>query len=153
MTVREALVDLKIKLAQCGVAEPNFEAALLVSLAIGKDRTFLIAHPEYEFEPAEIEQLDQIVRRRANHEPFQYIKGYQEFFGREFKVTPDVLIPRPETEILVERAIELLSGIAEPTFCEIGVGSGCIAVSILAEVAKAQAVAVDLSPRALAVAQ
>ena len=135
------------------VPEPLREASLLICLAIKKDKAFLIAHPEYELRVDERSLLQDFANRRANREPYQYIAGHQEFYGLEFEVTPDVLIPRPETEILVERAIRSLT--ARPgssTFLEVGVGSGCIAVSILASVSNSIAAAVDISDKALAVA-
>jgi release factor glutamine methyltransferase len=93
-----------------------------------------------------------VIRQRAKREPFQYITGRQEFYGLEFEVRPGVLIPRPETEFLVEAAIEVLSPIDNPRFYEIGVGSGCISVSILHAVQGARAVAVDTSDAALELA-
>jgi release factor glutamine methyltransferase len=92
------------------------------------------------------------VRRRAAREPFQYITGRQEFYGLEFIVTPDVLIPRPETEIIVENALEILSGTANPSFCEVGVGSGCISAAILHELQTVSGIGLDVSKTALAIA-
>jgi release factor glutamine methyltransferase len=135
------------------VPEPLREASLLICLAIKKDKAFLIAHPEYELRVDERSLLQDFANRRANREPYQYIAGHQEFYGLEFEVTPDVLIPRPETEILVERAIRSLTERpGSSTFLEVGVGSGCIAVSILASVSNSIAAAVDISDKALAVA-
>jgi release factor glutamine methyltransferase len=94
-----------------------------------------------------------MISRRVSGEPLQYITGHQEFFKLDFEVTPDVLIPRPETELIVETALELLQNEPEPYFADIGTGSGCVAISILHEVPAARAVAIDLSPSALAVAQ
>ena len=112
MKISDAITQTFTLLADRGVAEPRSEAALLVGLASGRDKPFLIAHPEYELTMAEQDRLANFAHRRANHEPFQYISGKQEFFGLEFDVSPDVLIPRPETETLVEKAIE---GRAGPT--------------------------------------
>jgi release factor glutamine methyltransferase len=92
-----------------------------------------------------------VVERRAQGEPLQYITGVQDFYGREFRVTPDVLIPRPETELLVEAALEVVKGISAPLICDIGTGSGCIAVTLLCERGDARAMAVDVSEPALAV--
>jgi release factor glutamine methyltransferase len=154
MNVGEAIDKVSDLLESGEVAEPRRESGLLVSFAIGQDRTFLRAHPEYELTDDEKTRLTDFARRRANREPFQYISGKQEFFGLEFEVTPAVLIPRPETEMLVERAIEVLSIPNTPAeFLEIGVGSGCIAISILHNVKTARAVGVDLSEDALAVAR
>jgi release factor glutamine methyltransferase len=97
--------------------------------------------------------VDEFVGRRASHEPFQYISGIQEFYGLEYEVTPDVLIPRPETEMVVERALELIGTHGFTSFCEVGIGSGCIAVSILYHAKASRAVGLDISRAALSVAQ
>src|SRR5690242_20774022 len=92
-----------------------------------------------------------MVERRASGEPLQYITGHQDFYGRSFRVTPDVLIPRPETELLVEAALQVIN--ANATICDVGTGSGCIAVTLLCERADARAMAVDISEPALRVAR
>lgn len=134
-----------------GVADPRAEAALLLSYVIRKGKTFLIAHPEHIISEDERNEFAGLVKRRASREPLQYITGHQEFFGIDFVVTPDVLIPRPETELLVETAIETLRIKKSPRFCEVGTGSGCISISILHHVPNATAVAADISEKALAV--
>ncbi|NJM52640.1 MAG: peptide chain release factor N(5)-glutamine methyltransferase [Blastocatellia bacterium] len=93
--------------------------------------------------------FQQIIARRANREPFQHITGKQEFYGLDFEVNSDVLIPRPETELIVENAIEILQKIEKPRFCEVGTGSGCISISILHNVSKATAIGLDVSEKAL----
>jgi len=153
MNVAAALVAASTRLDAAGVSDPRREAASLLALALDRPNTFLIAHPEYELTADESVLFDNDVARREKREPFQYIAGRQEFYGLEFEVTPDVLIPRPETEILVEAAIDALRNLNSPTFCEIGVGSGCISVSILHNVPNATAVATDISDKALAVAK
>src|SRR5688500_14561820 len=120
-SVAESLTRGESLLAQGGVADPVREAASLLSIAIGRDRTFLYAHPEFILSTDEDLIFDSLVKRRADREPFQYIAGVQEFFGLDFEVTPDVLIPRPETELLVERAISIIGRISEVRFCEVGV--------------------------------
>lgn len=150
--INEQLKSATEILAASGVADARREAASLLVLALQKDRTFLAAHSDYELSNAEENRFRAFVQRRARREPFQYIAGEREFFGLDFTVTKDVLIPRPETELLVEAAIEILRAQAEPRFCEVGVGSGCISVSILNEIKEARAVGFDLSERALTVA-
>lgn len=152
MNVADALNESAKVLEANGVAEPMREASLILQFALNKDKTFLIAHREYKLSADEEKRFVPLVERRAKREPFQYISGKQEFHGLDFEVTPDVLIPRPETEMLVERAIEILKNIERPTFCEIGVGSGCISVSILVNVKNAAATALDISATALEVA-
>jgi release factor glutamine methyltransferase len=151
-TTAELLIDGERLLANAGVPEPGREAASLIAIALGRDRTFLYAHPEYQTTTDEIARIGSFLRRRADREPLQYIRGSQEFYGLDFEVTPDVLIPRPETEMLVERAINYLNGISKPRFMDIGTGTGCIAISILKHVPEARALAVDISPAAISVA-
>jgi release factor glutamine methyltransferase len=124
----------------------------LLALALDKNKTFLIAHPEYELSGEEEQCFQDFLSRRAKREPFQYIAGKQEFYGLDFEVNRSVLIPRPETELIVETAIEVLQEKETSKFCEIGVGSGCIAVSILHKVETASAIGLDVSPEALEIA-
>jgi release factor glutamine methyltransferase len=153
MTIEEAIQRGYRQLALAEIAEPRREAASLLAYAIGQDAAFLIAHSDDHLAAPYKMMFDACLRRRAKHEPFQYITGRQEFYRLEFEVTPDVLIPRPETEILVEKAVEILNAFPDPRFCEVGVGSGCISVSILHEVETATAVSTDVSRAALAVAR
>lgn len=153
MNIADALRSASQRLDTAGVADPRREAASLLALALDRPNTFLIAHPEYELTVDELSKFEAFTARREKREPFQYIAGKQEFYGLDFEVTPAVLIPRPETEILVEEAIKELAKLETPRFCEIGVGSGCISVSILANVPTATAVATDISPEAIKVAR
>ncbi len=152
MNVSQALTDATLSLETAGVAESRREAGSLLSFALKRDRTFLFAHPEYDLSAAELAEYGSVVGRRAAREPYQYIVGRQEFYGLDFEVTPDVLIPRPDTEVLVTVAIERLAQRSAPRFLEIGVGSGCISVSVLHALPGATAVGVDLSSGALDVA-
>lgn len=153
MTIGEALSSGSAELSNAGIAEPSRESASLLQFAIARNRAFLIAHPEYKLTANESELYRSAITRRAARIPFQHIVGRQEFYGLDFIVTPDVLIPRPETELIVERAIELLADLPSPQFLEIGVGSGCISVAILKHLPKATATAVDISEAAIAVAR
>lgn len=150
MTIAESLKHAAKRLLESGVPEHFRESSSLLQLALERDRVFLVAHPEYELSPDERARFISVLERRVAHEPLQYITGRQEFCGLEFLVTPDVLIPRPETEMLVERSIELLrSAPDEPVFADIGIGSGCIAISVLHGVPHARAHGFDISARAL----
>jgi release factor glutamine methyltransferase len=153
VNIAEALTLCSIKLKGANVPDPRKDAALLISFVTGRDKTYLIAHPEIELTQEQGSALFEVVSRRASREPLQYITGSQEFFRLEFEVTPDVLIPRPETEILVERAIEFLRSQPDPRFCEIGIGSGAISVSVLHELPDASALACDISQNALEIAR
>lgn len=135
------------------VAEPRREASLLLCLALEKDQTFLIAHPEYKLTETEEDLFRAYVQRRADREPFQHIAGRQEFYGLDFIVTPDVLVPRPETELLVENALTLFLRDQNIFFCEVGIGSGCISVALLHELKMARAIGLDISAEALDVAE
>ena len=152
-SVAELLTVTGRQLADCGIPEPRREAASLLCAALVKERSFLYAHPEYMPSPDELARFQQMVERRASHEPFHYIAGTKEFYGLEFEVSPAVLIPRPETELLVELGIRALADARVPEFCEVGVGSGCISIALLVNVHKAKAVGLEISDDAIAVAK
>jgi release factor glutamine methyltransferase len=152
MKISAALKDATEILQKNGIEESRREASSLLAFALQRNKTFLIAHDDYLLNEKEQSFFKEIIERRANREPFQYIIGKQEFFGLDFIVTPDVLIPRPETEIIVENAIEILRSKENPTFCEVGIGSGCISVSILHEIKFAISVGLDISEKALQIA-
>jgi release factor glutamine methyltransferase len=141
------------ELELAGVPDARREASSLLAAALGSDRTFLIAHPDHVPDTGHKEQYLDYLARRSRREPFHYIIGKKEFYSLEFAVTPAVLIPRPETEMLVERSIGILRDIANPAFCEVGIGSGCISVSILANVSNAVAVGMDISEAATEIAR
>lgn len=125
------------------------EAQLLLCHAAGIERTELILRPERLIEAPAYEAL---VRRRAAHEPFEYLTGKAGFYSREFLTAPGVLIPRPETELLIDQAIAALEGVANPRVAEIGTGSGVIAVMIALLRPDARIIATDINPKALALA-
>src|SRR5437588_3940367 len=153
VSIRSALADGARTLGANGVTEPRLEASSLLGHATSRDRAFIITHADDAVTPEELETLRSLVARRAAGEPLQYITGHQEFFKLDFEVSPEVLIPRPETEIIVEVALEFLGDKPAPIFADIGTGSGCIAISLLNELSAARAVATDASPAALRVAQ
>ncbi len=152
MKISEILKSAAPVLQSGGVDQANREAKSLLAFVLSVNQTFLIAHSEYELSVEEEKRFRELVRRRARREPFQYIVGRQEFYGLDFAVTKDVLIPRPETEMLVETAIEYLQKKDNPIFCEVGIGSGCIAVSVLHSVTAASAIGLDISAEALQIA-
>ncbi len=140
------------KLQAGGISQATREAKSLLAFVLRQNQTFLVAHSEYKLSAEEEMRFQTVLERRAIREPFQYIVGRQEFCGLDFAVTKDVLIPRPETEMLVESAIEILQKIEHAKICEVGIGSGCIAVSILHHVKTASAIGLDVSEKALKVA-
>ena len=133
--------------------EPQRDAALLLCRILGKDRAWMLAHPNVPLASAQILSYEALLARRAKHEPMQYILGEQEFYGLPFSVTPDVLIPRPETEHLVEAALERLPIDQPASIADVGTGSGAIAVTLAHARPLAQIAALDLSQPALQIAR
>lgn len=132
---------------------PALDASVLLARIMDRPRTWILAHPELTLTDEQQNQLQSSLARLENGEPFPYVLGRWEFFGLEFEVTPDVLIPRPETELLVEKAIAFLQ--KNPyamNVADIGTGSGAIAVSIAVNVPNANILATDISAKALQVA-
>ena len=140
-----------LRLVQGAVSRP--EARLLLAFALGKPKEFLIAHPEAEVSGAALEVFARAAAQARAGVPIPYITGVQEFWGRPFKVTPDTLIPRPDTETLIEEALAILKDKPTSRVLDLGTGSGCIAVTLALEYPAARVCACDVSPAALAVAQ
>lgn len=132
---------------------PRTEARALLASALRVTRERLIAFPETEVSPTALAAFEALAARRREGEPLAYLLGEKEFYGRRFAVTPDVLVPRPDTESLVEVALECLSNVMAPRVLELGTGSGCIAVTLQLERPDARVVATDVSAVALAVAR
>ena len=154
LSAGESMLEAAEVLREAGVPEARREAGSLLQYVVQRDRTFLLSHPEYVLTAEEEESFRRCVARRANGEPLQYITGTQAFFGLDFEVTKDVLIPRPETELLVERALKLLAtGASSPLICDVGTGSGCIAIALLHENQSASAIGIDVSEAAIRVAE
>lgn len=151
--VAEVLREAAKMLEAAGVPEARREAGSLLSFILGKDRTFLISHAEDLVDEDSFNRFREFVDRRTAGEPLQYITGVQDFYGREFRVTPDVLIPRPETELLIEAALDIAGNKSASWICDVGTGSGCIAVTLLCEIVSARGVAIDKSPAALEIAK
>ena len=153
-SIGEAIHEGARTLDESGVPEARREASSLLEHIIDRDRTFILGHPEELLTPQHFERFRELILRRSAGEPLQYITCHQSFFGLDFEVEKGVLIPRPETELLVETALELLkTSPVQTTICDVGTGSGCIAVTILHEQPDAHGVAIDISAAALEVAQ
>jgi len=120
---------------------------------LGCDQTALLTHPERLLSPVEADQFESLLKRRLASEPVQYLTGAQEFFGLLFEVTPDVLIPRPETEHLVEAVLERFDREANLRIVDVGTGSGAIAIALAHALPRSRVTAVDLYPAALEVAR
>ncbi|MFA7253679.1 MAG: peptide chain release factor N(5)-glutamine methyltransferase [Patescibacteria group bacterium] len=116
-------------------ASPELDVQVLLSYATSKDKTFLLSHPEFEPSKSQINKFQKLLKKRQNNVPIVYLTGKKEFFGYEFLVTPDVLIPRPESEFLVEQAVEVLQKKLKIVNCklkilDLGTGSGCLIISL-----------------------
>jgi len=149
MTLQEALLQGTSLLKEGGIAVPRLTSEALLCHALRQERSFLYAHPERELCEVEWIHYGRYLHERLKGKPTQYITGRQEFYGREFRVGPDVLIPRPETELVIETAVELGAGARR--ILDVGCGSGAIAVTLQLEMG-AKVCATDLSAPALLVA-
>jgi release factor glutamine methyltransferase len=163
--IRTALKKGIAQLREADVPSFTLAAELLLLHILGRNRTWLYAHPEEIIADADAQRFFELIARRAAGEPTQHLTGKQEFWGLEFEVTPDVLIPRPETEHVIEVALdrlalrELRAGRPQKStgeglqIADLGTGSGCIAIALAKELPAANFLATDISPAALAVAQ
>ena len=151
MTYREAFLLAVHHLIHLPTARRDAELLLMRTLHC--DRAFLLTHPEVRLSTEQLAQYQQWLKRRAAHEPIQYITGEQEFFGLRFTVTPDVLIPRPETEHLVEALLARVAKDGPLRIADVGTGSGAIAVALAHALPQARLTALDVSPAALRVAE
>ncbi len=144
--VREATRTL----TEAAVDSPRLSAELILRHVCGISRVELATRPETPLTAEELSRMSGLLRRRAEGEPAAYLIGQREFYGRDFRVTPATLIPRPETELLIETALKSCQGAVR--FADLGTGSGCIAVTLCAERPEWRGIMADLSGRALAVA-
>lgn len=153
MIASEALEWAAGVLGAAGVPEPRLDAERLLRYATGWDAAGLVVHSRDAVPSEELERYRRLVEQRAARRPLQHLIGIAPFWRQELRVTPDVLVPRPETEHVVEAALDRLAPLKSPVVADVGTGSGCIALAIAGERADAQVHAVDLSPAALAVAR
>lgn len=144
---------LQNQLAENGIDTPGDVSLVLLSKALDQPKTWILTHSEYLLTPTENHTLLSSVERLLQGVPLPYILGEWEFFGRQFEVNSSVLIPRPETELLVERAIQFAATFDHPLIADVGCGSGIIAISLAAALPQARIVALDLSRPALEVAR
>ena len=152
MTVRELAAAAADRLKRARIPEPRREAESLLAHALGRDGSWVMAHPEALVAKSDDRQFLRSVERRARREPYAYIVGEKWFFERRFLVTKDVLIPRPETEVLVEAILARVPD-AAATILDVGTGSGAIGLTLAAERPKTKAVLYDVSKGALDVAR
>jgi len=152
MQLKHAVDSAYALFVQNDVPSPRLNAELLMMFVLGRERAYLYAHPERELNAEEQEGYDEVIRDRARGCPTQYITGHQEFWGLDLLVSPAVLIPRPETEHVVETVLELVKEM-EPQqtlrLVDVGTGSGCIALALASELPRAEIHACDISEEAL----
>ncbi len=165
-TIAQVLSWAEAAFTTAGLANPRLDAEVLLVHSLSLNRAGLYAHLHTVLSPAQIAAFQQLIHRRLQHEPVQYITGVQEFWSLDFTVNPDVLIPRPETELVVETALRLLSQASSlksqvsslksqvsSLILDVGTGSGCIAIALATELPTAEIWATDISAGALAVAE
>jgi release factor glutamine methyltransferase len=153
MQLKQALASAVDRLEAADVGSPRMNAEVLLMFVLGVNRAYLYAHPERALTPEEETRYHEVLAQRSTGMPSQYITGHQEFWGLDFVVSPAVLIPRPETEHLVETVLELSRGIPRPKLVDVGTGSGCIALALAYELKGADVFAVDISAEALEIAR
>ncbi|MBR5517484.1 MAG: peptide chain release factor N(5)-glutamine methyltransferase [Clostridia bacterium] len=149
MKISDILKNTAERLKKADIDTANLDAKLLLCKYLNKDKLYLIVNANEEVEVDS--SFSELVERRENYEPMQYILGKAEFYGLDFKVNKNVLIPRPDTEILVERVIDFV-GDNQYTVLDIGTGSGCIPITVAVNCKNAKAYTVDISPDATEVA-
>ena len=155
-SIQDLLITANHQLEQAFATQEvasHFEAELLLAHILQQPRSYLRAHSEQEVTPAHAQQFAELIKRRSRGEPIAYILGKQEFWSLEFTVTRDTLIPRPDTELLVETTLELLPKEEKITIADLGTGSGAIAIALAHERPQWQFYAIDESEEALQIAQ
>jgi release factor glutamine methyltransferase len=154
--LKPTLAAALARLTAASVPSPRMNAELLLMFTLNCDRAYLYAHPERELTDDENARYDSALAERSRGVPAQYITGHQEFWGLDFIVTPAVLIPRPETEHLIESVLDTVERTSVPTnplrIADVGTGSGCIALALAKEFPQAEICATDISPAALEIA-
>ncbi|HZU21301.1 MAG TPA: peptide chain release factor N(5)-glutamine methyltransferase [Terriglobales bacterium] len=155
MRLKDALTRASAKLSAAHVPSPRLNAETLLMFTMGADRAYLYAHPECDLTADDLARYDAALSERARGVPAQYITGHQEFWGLDLIVGPAVLIPRPETEHVVETALHLLAEaeLTAPKLLDVGTGSGAIALALAHELRQAAIHACDISPEALEIAR
>jgi release factor glutamine methyltransferase len=154
MTLAEALNNAATMFTAAGISTARLDAEVLLRHTLNRDRAWLLAHFHDRLDDKLRGIFERAVERRVQREPLQYITGKQEFWGLEFAVSPEVLIPRPETELIIETVLNSVRDKAQAyNLVDLCTGSGCIAVVLASELSEARVIATDKSPGALAVAR
>lgn len=152
-TASKWLASAQRQLKQASVTTARLDCLVLLEDEIGKDRSWLLSHPEYELQRQQDEKLNTQIARRATHVPLAYIRGKAEFYGREFAVNAHTLVPRPETETMIELLKQLTINDKRLTINDIGTGSGAIAITAKLEIPDATVIATDIDENCLQTAR
>lgn len=151
MTIQE------LRTACSGILQPHPDALRdtdqIIARLFQQDISWVLSHTDAPATEQTAKQALNMVKRRAKHEPLAYILGFQPFYGRDFLVTPDVLIPRPESELIIDRIKEDLASLTNPKIIDVGTGSGCLAISAALALPEATVTAIDVSAKALLIAK
>ena len=153
MELKELYLKGRKSFEENGFECPGIETRAILARSLNTDPLKLYAHPERRVDPERAEAFEKLLRRRLAGEPLAYVIGGREFYSRPFAVTPDVLIPRPETETLAELAIETARRMESPRILDLGTGSGCLAVTLFLEARDCEIFASDVSAAALGIAE
>ncbi len=153
MNISSWLIEATKQLKDIGISSARLDAELILSHTMRKDRTYLHAHLDETIDQRQIDIADARLSLRLERVPIAYILGYKEFFGRNFSVSPDVLIPRPESEDMISLFLELTAGdIKSKTLIDVGTGSGCLGITAALERPNLRVILSDVSPAALKIA-
>jgi len=154
MTITQILKLAVAKLSSKKIKFPHLEAEILLSEILKKPREFLLVHGEKKLTTRQISNFNSKISRRLKGEPIAYLTGHKEFYGLDFKVNKNVLVPRPETELMVEEALKLIARNSQRvTLVDIGTGSGCIIITLAKQTADCELIAIDISAKALNIAR
>lgn len=153
MKIKNALAQARALLQEHQIPNPQLDAAVLLCYVLACDKVRLLAYPEKTITTAQHRHYQALIDQRIAGQPVAYLVGSKEFMGLDFIVTPAVLIPRPDTELMVETALQLLAKTPQPQLIDVGTGSGAVAISLAHYIPSLQITATDIAPTALAVAQ
>jgi len=151
LKIKEWLAQATKTLSAAGIPSARLDALLFLSDTLRQSKSWLLAHDDEPLHPAQLAALQSALEARRDRQPVAYIRGHQEFYGREFRVTPTTLIPRPESEEGIE-LLKSLQPLAGQTIIDVGTGTGCLAITAALELPSVRVIACDISPEALKVA-
>jgi release factor glutamine methyltransferase len=153
MIVKDWLRQAAKKLERAGIGTPRLDALVLLEDVAGRDRAWLLAHPDHKISTTNQAKLTKLLNRRAGHEPLAYLRKKTEFYGRGFIITPSVLEPRPESETMIDRLKKLPNLPKQPKIADVGAGSGALGITAKLELPSAQVELLEIDPAALEVAK